>query len=98
MSTCGQFKPFSLGKPLVMTAITHYRHTNGTQHRDKVPACQGQKISLIVTPEGCRALWCGSRMGKPQLVSPSSPISGKEDLVNLRTADLSLQTPYDGCT
>lgn len=97
-STRGQIKPFSLGKPLVTTAITHYRHTDGTQHRGKVPACQGKKISLTVTPQGCRALWCGSRMGEPHLVSPSSPISGKEDLANLQTADLSLQTPYVGYT
>lgn len=98
MSTRGQIKPFSLGKPLVTTAISHYRHTDGTQHQDKVPTCQGKKISLIVTRQGCRALWCGSRMGKPQMVFPSSLISGKEDLANLQTADLSLQTPYVGYT
>lgn len=96
ISTCGQIKP--LGKLLVTTAISHYRHTNGTQHWDKVPTCQGKKISLSVTSQGCRALWCGSRMGKPQLVSSSSPISGKEDLANLQTADLSLQTPCVGYT
>lgn len=98
MSTRGQIKPFSLGKPLVTTAISHYRHTNGTQHRNKVPACQGEKPSLIVTPQGCRALWCGSGMGKPQLVSPSSGISGKDDFASLQTSDLSLQTPCVGYT
>lgn len=96
MNTRGLIKPFSLGKPLVTTAISHYRHTNGTQHRDKAPTCQVKKISWIITPQGCRALWCGSRMGKPQLVFPSSPISGKEDLANLQTADLSLQIAYVG--
>lgn len=98
MSTRGQIEPFSLGKPLVTTAISHYRYTNATQHQDKVPTCQGKKISLIITPQGCRASWCGSRMGKPQMVSPSSPISRKEDLANLQIADLSLQTPYVGYT
>lgn len=67
LSRHGQIKPFSLGKPLVTTDISHYRHSNGTRHRDKVLARQGKKkISLIVTLQGCRVLWCGSRMGKYQ--------------------------------
>ena len=47
LSTHGQIKPFSLGKPLVTTDISRYRHCNGTQHQDKVLACQGEKRNLF---------------------------------------------------
>lgn len=41
LSTHGQSKPFSLGKPLVTTDISYCRHSSGTQHQGNVLTCQG---------------------------------------------------------